>query len=155
MAVMAEEKYNELGGEPLIQSRLRLKTCTGEIVRPKGIGFLKVEYGKYKMRLPITVVDGPVPTLLGRNWLKKIKLDWETIFTEKKGDQQKGGGESKTKLKGDKQPEVEVFKLEEGKLFESLKIKYPEIFRKCIRLWKNKQLTGTVSYTHLTLPTKA
>ena len=39
-------------------------------------------------------------------------------------------------------PEAGLNKLEEGKLYESLKIKYPETFRKCLRLWKSKKLTG-------------
>ena len=67
VSVTSADQYNKLGGEPLKQSRLKLKTCTGEIVRPIGIGFLNVEYRKIKLRLPITVVEGPVPTLLGRN----------------------------------------------------------------------------------------
>ena len=48
VSVICTDLYNSLGGEPLRQSRLRLKTCTGEIVRPRGIGVLKVEYGKNK-----------------------------------------------------------------------------------------------------------
>ena len=43
VSVTSADQYNKLGGEPLKQSRLKLRTCTGEIVRPKGIGFLNVE----------------------------------------------------------------------------------------------------------------
>ena len=141
VSVMGTEKYNSLGGEPLRQSRLRLKTCTGEIVRPRGIGYLKVEYGKHKYRLPITVVDGPVPTLLGRNWLKEIRLDWESIVSQRKQDNGDRKNKKQEKEKSNNS-EAEVHKLEEGKLFENLKAKYPEVFRKCLRLWKKKKLTG-------------
>ena len=141
VSVMGTEKYNSLGGEPLRQSRLRLKTCTGEIVKPRGIGYLKVEYGKQKYRLPITVVDGPVPTLLGRNWLKEIRLDWESIVSQRKQNNEDKKNKKQEKEKRENS-EAEVHKLEEGKLFENLKAKYPEVFRKCLRLWKKKKLTG-------------
>ena len=147
--VMCSDLYNELDGEPLKETRLRLKTCTGEIIRPKGIGFLKVEYGKFNLRLPVTVVDGPVPTLLGRDWLKKIKLDWESIFSQRKRDKDelKSDDEDEEEPKEGHKLSAEVFKLEEQKVFETLKTKYPEVFRKCLRLWKNKQLTGM--YVHV------
>ena len=130
VTVCGTDQYNELGGEPLTQSRLKLKTCTGEIVRPKGTGYLKVEYGRYKLRLPITVVDGPVPILLGRNWLKKIRLDWNAIFSQKKEE----GEDKSKKTKCEVSPaSAEMHKLEEGKVFEHLKIHYPEVFRKCLK----------------------
>ena len=110
---------------------------------------MKVEYGKFKLRFPVTVVDGPVPTLLGRDWLKKIKLDWESIFSQRKQDKDelKSDDEDEEEPKEGHKLSAEVFKLEEQKVFETLKIKYPEVFRKCLRLWKNKQLTRM--YVHV------
>ena len=52
VSVMSADLYNKLEGEPLRQSRLRLKTYTGEIVSPKGIGMLSVVYKRQRLRLP-------------------------------------------------------------------------------------------------------
>ena len=59
---------------PLNRSKLALKTYTGEIVRPRGIGSVDVDYEGQKCRLPVTAVDGDYPTLLGRDWLGQGKL---------------------------------------------------------------------------------
>ena len=55
--------------------------------------------------------------------------------------------EDKTDEDEDKDGEVsalsaEMYKLEEGKIFENLKMKHPEVFRRCLRLWKEKKLIG-------------
>ena len=36
-------------------------------------------YNKQDHRVWVQVISGDGPTLLGRNWLKKIRLNWETI----------------------------------------------------------------------------
>ena len=56
-------------------SHLKLKTVTGEIVQLIGSVNVDVEYQNQKQILPLTVVPGKTPSLLGRNWLQKIKLD--------------------------------------------------------------------------------
>ena len=38
-----------------------------------------VEYQEQTARLPLVIVEGNGPTLLGRNWLKHIRLDWQGI----------------------------------------------------------------------------
>ena len=32
------------------------------------------------MTLPLIITEGKGPTLLGRNWLEALRLDWQTIF---------------------------------------------------------------------------
>ena len=64
---MSNELYNKLEGGPLVQSNLKLKTYSGELLKPVGIGRLEVEYNSIKLSLPIVVLEGKVPTLLGRN----------------------------------------------------------------------------------------
>ena len=61
-------------------SHLKLKTVTGEIVQLIGSVNVDVEYQNQKQILPLTVVPGKTPSLLGRNWLQKIKLDWQKLF---------------------------------------------------------------------------
>ena len=38
-----------------------------------------VVYGEQKAKLPLLVVPGSGPSLLGRNWLKLIHLNWPEI----------------------------------------------------------------------------
>ena len=35
-----------------------------------------VKYGNQETTLPLLVVKGEGPSLLGRNWLEKIQLNW-------------------------------------------------------------------------------
>jgi len=69
--------------QQLRKSELKLKTYTGEIVSPEGVGEVSVEYRDQKMELPITVVGGHVPNLMGRDWLGLLKLKWEELFPQR------------------------------------------------------------------------
>ena len=41
---------------------------------------VNVQYGQQEVkRLPLIVVKGDGPPLLGRNWLQHVHLDWKTI----------------------------------------------------------------------------
>lgn len=42
---------------------------------------MQVEYQGQTASLSIVVVSGDKPCLMGRNWLKEVKLDWKTIFS--------------------------------------------------------------------------
>ncbi len=56
-----------------------LKTYTGEVVSPVGVIKVKVKLNKQKVKLPLYVVEGSAPPLFGREWLKKIRLNWHEI----------------------------------------------------------------------------
>ena len=60
-------------------STVRLKTYTGERMQVVGEADVQVEYCQQHMELPLVVVEGSGPSLLGRNWLQKITLDWKSI----------------------------------------------------------------------------
>ena len=64
----------------LMPSNNILRTYSRNIIKVIGEKIVKVQYGNQKYELPIMVVDGDRPSLLGRNWLIHIKLDWNTIF---------------------------------------------------------------------------
>ncbi|XP_041963522.1 LOW QUALITY PROTEIN: uncharacterized protein K02A2.6-like [Alosa sapidissima] len=56
-----------------------LKTYTGERITPMGMVTVKVQYGEQKCVLPLYVIErGGVP-LFGREWLREVKLDWQSI----------------------------------------------------------------------------
>ena len=75
VSVMSVELFYELNGGELEECNLRLKTYTGEIMRPLGVGWLDVDYNGMKVKLPIIVLEGSVPTLMGRNWLSVLNID--------------------------------------------------------------------------------
>ena len=80
VSVLSVELFNAIEGGPLDNSAMRPKTYTGEILQPLGVGWVNVEYNSQKMRLPIIVLNGPVPTLLGRNWLMKLNFQKRQMY---------------------------------------------------------------------------
>ena len=43
-----------------------------------------VEYCHQHAKLPLIIVEGTGPSLLGRDWLTAINLDWQNIFNLRK-----------------------------------------------------------------------
>ena len=85
VSVMSLVSYRRFvnDAEELQVSNLTLKTYTGELVKPEGVGMLDVKYEGQRHSLPVTLVNGNVPNLIGRDWLGKLKLRWEELFPEK------------------------------------------------------------------------
>lgn len=44
---------------------------------------MDIKYEQQRARVPLVIVKGDRPTLLGRNWLRKIRLNWKRIFQVK------------------------------------------------------------------------
>ena len=84
VTVMSLSTYDRIGKvKALKETGLKLRTYTGELVRPAGVGQVDVSYEGQVLTLPITVVKGNVPTLLGRDWLASLKLNWAELFPAK------------------------------------------------------------------------
>ena len=64
----------------LKESSMKLRTYTSELGEPYGTTEVEASHEGTKNCLPLLVVKGSVPTLLGRNWLKKVRLDWRTML---------------------------------------------------------------------------
>ena len=83
LSVISEELYNYLflaGQAPqLVEPGIVLRAYTREEVKPKGSCSVNVCYDGIEYSLPLLVVGGKGPALLGRNWLEKIKLNWPII----------------------------------------------------------------------------
>ena len=77
-SMMSLSKFKEVG--QLQELKERLRTYTGELVKPYRTTVVEVSHEGTKNRLPQLVMKGNVPTLLGRNWLKKVRLDRRTLF---------------------------------------------------------------------------
>ena len=64
---------------PLDPTNAKLRTYTGEELALKGRLTVQVIYGQQEATLPLLVVDGSGPSLLGHDWLGTIKLDWHSL----------------------------------------------------------------------------
>ena len=91
-SVMSENTYKELLENGVLVNKLKpssavLTTYGKEIIPVQGTVLLDLEYeGKSFKEMPILVVQGVGPTLIGRKWLKVIKLNWHKLFNvEEKG----------------------------------------------------------------------
>ena len=63
-----------------VKSSLRLKTYTNEVMSVVGELQVKVQYGKQTEALKLIVVSDSGPSLLGHDWLQKLRLDWQNIY---------------------------------------------------------------------------
>ena len=63
----------------LQKSATTLQTCTGEAMRVVGELQVIVTYRSQTKTLTLYIVPGNGPTLLGREWLQHIRLDWKAI----------------------------------------------------------------------------
>ena len=106
MTVMSKDIFLDTFGSQMKIKPItaQLTTYSGDVINSIGAAEVQVQYGDQQYMLVITTNDGP--TLLGRNWLYKIRLDWVSLFN--------------------KQPVVNSVKLDEN--LESLLYKYAEVF---------------------------
>lgn len=80
VSVMSDSTWKEKFSNYKIQpSSVQLKTYSGENLNVMGQLQVDVECNDQRSKLPIQIVEGNGPMLLGRNWLKAIKLNWGTI----------------------------------------------------------------------------
>ncbi|CAJ1066281.1 uncharacterized protein K02A2.6-like [Xyrichtys novacula] len=68
---------------PLSPCKIPLSTFSGERIPVLGKVDVNVEYEQQAAKVPLVIVRGDRPALLGRNWLKKFKLNWKEIFQVK------------------------------------------------------------------------
>jgi uncharacterized beta-barrel protein YwiB (DUF1934 family) len=73
--VLDYKKYFE--NEKLESAKITLKTYSGELLIPKGYINVQVKYNGQCESLRLYVVQKGGTALFGREWLKKINLDWK------------------------------------------------------------------------------
>ena len=64
---------------PLTPSNFTLTTYIGEKIFLLESTNVQVNYQTQCASIPVLVVSGDCPTLLGRNWLEEIKINWSDI----------------------------------------------------------------------------
>ena len=82
-SIMAHSVYLEkFADTPLTPPKVVLRTYTGEALEVSGEMQCNVVYKDKHYSLPVVVVDySAKPTLLGKNWLRQIKLAWGEILS--------------------------------------------------------------------------
>ena len=80
VSLMSTSQYNQSFPDlPFQSTKLILTTYTGEQLKLLGEKKFEVRYGSQCKHLTLYVVEGKGPCLLGRDWLREIKLDWRSI----------------------------------------------------------------------------
>ncbi|XP_028400835.1 uncharacterized protein K02A2.6-like [Dendronephthya gigantea] len=81
ISIISQETYKKhFSNIPLVRSPTNLHTYTGGNIPVCGQFLAVVNYQSQQASLPLTVVGGCGPSLLGRDWLHKIKLNWHEIL---------------------------------------------------------------------------
>ena len=85
---MSTSEYLErFASRPLTPSKITLRTYTGEVPDVSGEMQCDIVYKGKQYYLPIIVANYDAkPTLVGKNWLHQIKLEWGEIFSVSGGD---------------------------------------------------------------------
>ena len=85
LSIVNDKTYAQLakGTLPLVlqDTNLILRTFSGELLKPMGVAKVTVNEndGQPEM-LPLVVISGNQPSLIGRNWLENLKLDWGSVY---------------------------------------------------------------------------
>ena len=78
--IMSEKAFRKLWPErSLDKTDVRLQSYLGEPIPVVGSVIVQVEYEKLRASLLLIVVKSNRPTLLGRSWLGKVRLNWSQI----------------------------------------------------------------------------
>ena len=80
VSIMSEDTYRKIWPKKkLVESSVKLQTYSKEPSPVVGAQDVFVQYEGQSATLPLIVVKGNGPTLLGRNWLGVIRINWCNI----------------------------------------------------------------------------
>ena len=81
VSIISEKTFNEnfRGIVTLQPSTVSLTSYSGLELEIMGQADVEITYKSQVVIMPLVVVRGQCPSLFGRNWLQKIKLDWKNI----------------------------------------------------------------------------
>ena len=80
-SVISRKTYQKLFSfKPLQQSNVKLKTYSGEPLPVHGSITVEVCEGTQKMSLNLLVIGDSGPSLLGRDWMHCLRLNWNSIL---------------------------------------------------------------------------
>ncbi|XP_065282647.1 uncharacterized protein [Dermacentor albipictus] len=67
--------------KPPVKTGLQLRTYGGAPLEIVGQAEVPVVYREQRKTLPVVAVPGRKPSLLGRDWLAELRMDWKSVFT--------------------------------------------------------------------------
>ena len=83
LSLISENTYKKIfpveTAPHILNSKAQLKTYTGEVIKVLGAIEVEVTHNEQKKQMNLLVVAGDGPSLLGRDWLSHIRLDWSTL----------------------------------------------------------------------------
>lgn len=87
VSVVSEDYYQKnLNSFPLKPApRLRLKSYSGQNIAVRGCVMIPVQYETQRVTLPLVIVKGNRPALIGRELAKRTTLELETDFHSAQG----------------------------------------------------------------------
>ena len=87
VSIISQETYNRHFMEtPLQPCDTRQRTYTGHPAQVSGQFLVQLKYQNQTVTVPLLVVKSPGPSLFGRNWLSRVKLDWKKICSIRVSD---------------------------------------------------------------------
>ncbi|KAL5481688.1 hypothetical protein EMCRGX_G021912 [Ephydatia muelleri] len=86
VSIVSESTFRRLwSGKVLERSGIRLCTYSGESLKVIGKWEADVKYNNQTDKLSVIVLEGAGPSLLGRDWLHRFRIDWKSLFVIQKG----------------------------------------------------------------------
>ena len=80
LSVVPKHLFDRFKGNAIIKPcSIKLSTYTGETLSPLGTANVLVRHKGQYTSLPLLIVENGMQPLLGRNWLRYIRLDWSKI----------------------------------------------------------------------------
>ena len=81
MSLVSEKMFRENWSDlEVSQSDTTLHSYSGESIPVVGLIRVSVKYEDQESLLPLLIVEGDGPSLLGRNWSSHLKINWHKIF---------------------------------------------------------------------------
>ncbi|XP_072145332.1 uncharacterized protein [Dermacentor andersoni] len=77
----SENTFLDEDVHPPVKTGLQLRTYGGAPLEIVGQAEVPVVYREQRKTLPVVVVPGRKPSLLGHDWLAELKIDWKSVFT--------------------------------------------------------------------------
>lgn len=77
--ISEKTRRTKFSGLPLLPCMIKLRTYTSERIKVCGELKVQVQYGKLTKECSLIVMEGDGPSLMGRDWLLKFRLDWQSI----------------------------------------------------------------------------
>jgi len=82
LSIVSYDTFKLLNSKKRIfKTNVQLQTFTGELIKPMGVAFVKVQYRDQSFVGKLCIVNKCVDSIFGREWIREIQLDAADIHT--------------------------------------------------------------------------